>query len=135
MFFGEKLKELRLDKAKKGLREFANEIGMTPKELSDIERGHEESPNDTQWIWDIVYALCIQSDMSAQIELINLWKEPFTMKYMEEEMPRMPFHPHDKDGDCLSADKVDELTLWLNDQAVEHNKKARKYNEEHGKNK
>ena len=48
MFFGKKLKELRLNKAKVGLRKFADQIGMSPSELSDIEYGYVSPPSCTK---------------------------------------------------------------------------------------
>ena len=129
MLFGEKLKELRLNRAKMGLREFANHIDIKPSELSDLERGHAKPPDDDKWYWKIVYALGIQSDLPEQMVFKKLWKKPFVMQYMTEGLPKIPFPPHDKDGNYVPVDKVIGLSQWLNDEAVEHNKKARKYNE------
>ena len=129
MLFGEKFKELRVYRACMGLRQFANEIGVKPSELSDLERGHMKPPDDDEWYWKMVYALCIQSDLSQQMVFKKLWKEPFVMQYMAEGLPAIPFPPHREDGSTLEEDEVQSLAQWLNDEAVEHNKKARKYNE------
>jgi len=127
MFFGQLLKDLRLHKAGMGLRKFADTIKMPPSELSDIEQGYAPPSDDMEWFWAIVYALGLDSDAMMQLQLRRLIEEPFVMQKMPENvLPSVLIH--NAEGVPLSVEKRKELAEWLNQRAVEHNKKADEYN-------
>ena len=127
MHFGEKLKELRLNKAEMGLRNFAIEIGIKPSELSDIERGLVEPPSEDVF-WKMVEALGITESMEV-VEFAEAYRKPFVMQKMPEY--GIPAFVCTTDGKPMPADKIEELSNWLNEKAAEHNKKADEYNKRH----
>jgi transcriptional regulator with XRE-family HTH domain len=126
MYFGKRLKELRLNRAKKGLREFSDEMGMRPSEYSDIERGYKEPPKDSEWIFKVISALGVQEELTTQVELLNSWHEPFVMQKMPEYF--MPSFVCTSSGVPLSEEKMTEFIDWMGEKVKEHNKKADEYN-------
>ncbi len=129
MFFGKKIKELRLKYSEIGLRKFANKIDMKPSELSNIERGFTKPPQDIEWMWKIIYALGLEGDVAVQLEFINMFKESFVMQEMEEDV--IPAFVCTTTGKPIEEEKFEELCEWINIKAKEHNQKAREYNKEH----
>ena len=129
MFFGKKLRELRL-KSMKGLRNFSIEVGVTPSFLSDIERGHQK-------LEDLDRYDAIKEQFSEKVteediaELDELFKAPFIMQMMPENFMPSPL-THKSDGTRLSAEEFTGLINYVNDITTEHNKKAEAYNKTHG---
>ena len=129
MFFGKKLKELRLKHSKKGLRNFALEIEIKPTELSNIELGYNKPPDDTYLLHKIITAFNISSHHKDWLELMILYRRPFVMQLMDENMMPSPL-THKSDGTPLTKSEFISLAEHVNNIAKEHNKKAREHNEE-----
>ena len=129
MFFGKKLKELRLKHAKMGIHNFNKAMGtsLNVKELYDIEQGYAEKPDTTRFSQQIKYALGLTCDHPDWIELVKLSKEPFVMQKMPEGIIPSPL-THKNDGNQLTKEELISLTDYVNNIAIEHNKKADEYN-------
>jgi len=84
MFFGKKLKELRLNNVRMGLRKFASTIGITARELSEIERGLVPPPEDEDFINIIVHSLQISRRSKDCVELYDLYKSKFVKQEESE---------------------------------------------------
>jgi transcriptional regulator with XRE-family HTH domain len=132
-FFGKKLKEFRLKYGKIGLRNFAKKIGLNPSELSEIERGMTPPPSCDLWLHNIVEAIGLKQDSSESKELYNSWKQQFVMQEISDDVVISPF-VHKKDGIPLTEEEYKKVNKYINDIGRKHNKKAREYNKEHGKN-
>ena len=127
MSFGKTLKKLRLEKAEMGMRNFAQAIEMDAKELGDIEHGYAPPPSE-EVFWRIVEALGITEDHSPElIELAEEYRKPFVMEKMPENI--IPGFVCTTDGKAPTKEKLTQLADWLNEKAVEHNKKADEYNQ------
>jgi len=150
MFFGQKLRELRLNShggQGKGIRSFAREIGMRPSKYSDMEEGYIPPPSDEdeagiELIGEIISALEINNNMPEQIEFFAALREPFIMQKMPE--CGFIFHATKITGDDevgeeitdhgdyktrpATSDECIEITDYINDRAKEHNQKADEYN-------
>ena len=126
MFFGEMIKDLRLSIAGVGLRKFAEIMDMDAAALSDIEHGYAPPPEDAEWFWKLVYALGIQSDIMAQLQLRRAIEGPFVMQRMPENI--IPLFACGADKRPITIEKYTEMCEWLNKKALEHNEKADAYN-------
>lgn len=127
MFFGEKLKELRLKYAKKGMRSFSMEMGMKPSEYSAIERGFTPPPKEEEWLHQVTEALELPEFSGDEMALYICWNKPFVMQLMDEDI--VICHALMTDDTSADAKKLGEVTEYMQNIAKEHNKKARKYNE------
>ena len=125
MFFGEKLKELRLKDPSMSLRDLSIAMDMMPSVLSKIEHGYMEPPQDPQWLYKLVDVLGLEARSSEEMQLFSFWTDPFVMQEMPEFCPAVVCT---EDGNPLSKEKMIEFVEWMNDRAKEHNKKAREYN-------
>ena len=126
MFFGKKLKELRLKHAEMGLRKFSDELGISASELSNIERGLSPHPKEEYWLYKIMDILKMPQYSEDEIELCRLWDEPFVMQFMDEDI--FIVHGLMADGSSATPEKLGEVSEWMQNKAKEHNEKARKYN-------
>jgi hypothetical protein len=127
MFFGQKLKELRLKYAKMGMRNFSIEMGMGGAEYHALERGFTPPPKDKEWMHNLLEKLQIPPWSEDEMGLYICWKKPFVMQLMDEDV--FITHALMTDGSSGSLKKLKEVSDWMRDIAVEHNKKAREYNE------
>jgi len=143
MFFGEKLKELRLKFAKQGGRNFAKTLGMCPSEYYRIEHGYEP-PKDALWLYIVIENLGIGFESEEEKELTRLWNEPFVMQKMSEcgrivhatkkinpDLNEEDFESIEdmiKNTRPATSDECLEITEYINNIAREHNKKADEYN-------
>jgi len=127
MFFGKKVKELRLKYAKKGLRQFSIDMGMKPSEYFNIEKGYSPPPEDDAWLHKLCKNLEIPSHSEDELDLYAEWTKPFTMRFMDEEA--FAVHGLMTDGTSADVNKLQELSEYMQDIAKEHNKKAKEYNE------
>ena len=129
MFFGKKLKELRL-KSRKGLRNFSIEIGVDPSFLSEIERGLQKLEDFERYdaIKEQFNEKVTEEDIAA---LDELFQAPFIMQRMTEGIMISPL-THKSDGTRLTKEEFTNLANHVNDIAIEHNKKADAYNKAHG---
>ena len=129
MFFGKKLKELRLEYAKEGLRKFPDKIYMCPSEYSKMERGLIPPPKCKKWIFEIITALNLGPENKEALELYDLWSEPFVMQKMNENFVCSPF-THKSDGTPLTAEEFIGFNEHINSIGRNHNKVAEEYNKE-----
>ena len=127
MIFGKRLKELRLTKARIGLRRFAEKISMQPSTLSEIERGLIPPPKCRKWINHLSDLLGLTPNSKEETELYELWSQPFVMQELPENMLPSPL-THKSDGTLMSTDELIDLTNSINSRAKEHNKRAKEYN-------
>jgi hypothetical protein len=127
MFFGKKLKELRIDKAKMGTHKFAEKVDMSPLDLNHIEHGYMEYPKEKEWVFKICSALEFSEYDAEEIELLRLWDQPFIMQEMEEGGFPGPL-AHKSNGERLTEKEFIKLHEHIQNYKKEHNKKARKYN-------
>ena len=130
MFFGEKLREFRLNYAKMGLHKFAQKIGMSVSELSNIERGIHPPPKCKKWIHNMSIKLGLEFNSLEDLELYYLWSEPFVMQKMDEDIMISPL-THKSDGTQLTGDEFVALHEHINSISKKHNKIADDYNREH----
>jgi hypothetical protein len=130
VFFGKKLKELRLEHGKMGLHFFAEEIQMDVLLYSNIERGLVPPPPCKKWIYEMIGFLNLEQDSKEALELYKLWAEPFVMQKMHTNVVCSPF-THKTDGTPLTAEEYLGLNKHINDIGEKHNKNADRYNEEH----
>jgi len=130
MFFGKKLKELRLKHAQEGLRRFSDTAGLCPSEYSKIERGLIPPPSCKVWIYGMIEILNLEQDSKEALELYELWAEPFVMQKMRTDVVCSPL-THKTDGTPLTEDEFVGLNEHINSIGRKHNKNADKYNEEH----
>jgi len=128
VFFGKKLKELRLKYAKKGLRNFSMEMDMSPSEYSNLERGLAPPSKDKEWIHKLLEKLQIPPFSEDEMALYIEWNKPFVMRLMDEDI--FIGHALKTDGTSADAKKLVEVSEYMQNIAIEHNKKAKKYNEE-----
>ena len=127
MTFGEKLKELRLNKAHMGLRKFATEAEIRASDLSDIERGRVQPPQFYTWINKIRIALNLKEDSKEYLELHEAWLEQFVMKKMENKC--FPLFACTSDGKPAKPEKLIKFAEHMKEIAEEHNRKADEYND------
>ena len=127
MFFGQKLKELRLKYVKMGMRNFSMEMEMSASEYYAMERGFTPPPKDEEWLHKLTEKLQVPSLSGDEMALYICWNKPFVMQLMDEDI----FITHALMTDGTSADlkKLGELSEWMRAKAVKYNKKAREYNE------
>ena len=125
MFFGKKVKELRLKYANKGLRNFSIDMGMSGVEYSNMERGLTSPPTEEKWIHTLCEKLKVPSKEKA--ELYIEWNKPFVMQLMDESV--FIVHALMEDGTSADAQKLHEVSEYMRNISIEHNKKAREYNE------
>lgn len=125
MFFGKKLKELRIRDPYRNIRDVAKPLNMKPSEYSSLEHGYISPPEDGDWFWKLVYAIGVGDNIAAQLALRSQMLEPFVMQEMPEFFPAIVCT---NDGNPLSEEKMTEFVEWMNERAEEHNKKARKHN-------
>ena len=130
MFFGKKLKELRLKRAGMGLHKFAEAVDMSPLDLSHIEHGYTEYPREKEWLFKILSLLRVDDYDHDCLELSSLWVKPFVMQKMSENVVPSPFTSK-VDGTLLTIEELEKLCLFLQNNAKEHNKKADEYNKTH----
>ena len=128
MFFGKKLKELRLKYASMGLHNFANKMEMSVLLYSEIERGLVPPPPSKKWIGDIMVSLNMEFGCLDAVELYDLWEKPFVMQKMNENVVCSPL-THKSDGTLLNKEEFKSLHDHINDVAKKHNKMADEYNE------
>lgn len=135
MFFGKKLRELRL-KYKRGLRLFAKDLKMRPSKLSNIEHGYISPWGDPLFLSKISAACgpkIIDEDCS---ELRKLFYAHFVMQKMPEfgQLVHATKRVGEDDYDTRPAtgEECVELSEWFNSMVEEHNTKADAYNKEHG---
>ena len=134
MFFGKKLKELRLKRVGMGCHKFAKVIEMSPLDLNHIEHGYQEYPREKEWLFKIQSMLRFDDYDSDCLELASLWLKPFVMQKMNEDVFPSPFTSK-ADGTRLTTEELEKLCLFLQNHAKEHNKKADEYNKTHGSEK
>jgi len=130
MFFGKKLKELRLEYAKMGLHKFSNHVNMSASQYSQIERGLVPPPPCKKWISGIIDSFNIEHNSLEALELYNLWGEPFVMQKMEVDVIVSPL-THKTDGTKLTTEEYLNLNEYINSIGKKHNKIAKEYNKEH----
>jgi hypothetical protein len=133
MFFGKKLRELRLKHAKQGIHNFHKSMNtsMEIKELFDIEHGYAKPPDDIMFLQQVIMALGIPAQHDDWLELMKLYKEPFVMQKMPEGIIASPL-VHKTDGTRLTEQEYIHLNEYINNHSREHNLKADAYNKEHG---
>jgi hypothetical protein len=127
MYFGKKLKELRIREPYASMRDVAKALDMKPSEYSRLEHAYAAPPEDAEWFWKLVYSIGVGDDIEAQLTLRSLLLEPFVMQEMPEFIPAFVCTT---DGNPLSKDKMTEFVEWMNDKVEEHNKEAKEYNEQ-----
>ncbi len=146
MYFGKKLKEIRLKHADMGLRKFSKEIGIKASDLSNIECGYAPYPNDE--IFEKMHCVC-KADIDLAFflvflddwsELVILRKQPFIMQKMEEgiifhatkriQPVEESYTSEEDDYNTRPATGKEciEITEFINNHVREHNKKADEYN-------
>lgn len=133
MFFGKKLRELRIHK-KMGIHKFKDAMGTTfnVSELYDIEMGYAPSPDCGRFMAQIKKALEMGDEEPDWVELLNLrYHQPFVMQRMAEGMIPSPL-THKSDGTYLTEEEHTGLADYINNIAIEHNKKADAYNTANG---
>jgi len=128
MFFGKKLRKLRLDK-KIGLRKMSEQLAMKPSEYCDIEHGYVEPPS-IEVLSDIYLILDLISTDEGYDELLQLHKQPFVMQKMP--VGGIPVFPITTDGKSLSDEGMKDLHNYIQTYMEDHNDKADAYNKEHG---
>lgn len=144
MFFGKKLKELRL-KANMGLRKFSETMDIKASKLSNIERGYEHL-GSTFLLSKIIVTLAEELSAEEVEVLANLYEEPFVMQKMEfggfiphatkRLQPNEEGYTNEEDPYNTRPATVEELasmTEWFNNIVEEHNAKADIYNKENGR--
>jgi hypothetical protein len=127
MFFGKKLREIRINIKKVGIGKFAKEIGMDPSDYSDIEQGYVPPPSTEEWIENILMALVGEGNMKSRAELYYFWKEPFKMQKMPENFLPGIFLHH-SDGSQPTREQLEKFIEFLEKRTREHNQKADEYN-------
>ncbi len=126
MFFGEKMRELRLENAKQGLHNFATTMNMSPLDYYNIESGYAP-PMDSLWLHDLILKLNISFGSEDAVELTCFYNEPFVMQKMSTGGKISPL-THTTKGERLSPDKLQSLQEHLDDIVTDHNEKADEYN-------
>ena len=132
MFFGKKLKELRLKHARMGLHNFHKAMGttLTVIDLFNIEHGYAPPPDCGRFMAQIHAALNIPSDHEDWIELRDLrYNEPFVMQEMDEEVSVR--HALMSDGSSADLKTLKKVSNHIRNVAKKHNKKAEEYNKSH----
>lgn len=112
MFFGEKLKELRLKHARLGSHKFADKIQMSARFYSEMERGFIPPPCKN-WIYGLLTDLNLECGSTEAIELHDLWAEPFVMQKMDEDVA-VSLLTHKSDGTPLTIDEHISLNEHIN---------------------
>jgi predicted transcriptional regulator len=78
MFFGQKLKELRLKYLQIEKEDFAKKIGMDFLDYCHVENGFLEPPEEFSWIKTIIEKLNLKRE--DEMQLLDLWSKPFIMQ-------------------------------------------------------
>lgn len=134
MFFGKKLKEVRLD-AKMGLRKISEKMDMLASAWCDIERGYAKHPSHIK-LFLATFKNAVEEttgeDLSFEVfkELYELALEPFVMQKMP--LGGMPVFPCTTDGKPMTDEKMRDFCEYMKTYFEEHNAKADAYNKEHG---
>jgi len=130
IFFGKKLKELRLKHAEMGLHNFHKAMGTTLKvsDLFDIEHGYALPPDCGRFMAQIIKVLDIPIDHEDWVELEKLKIKPFIMQKKNENVV-LSLLTHKSDGSRLTEEEFKNLHDHINNIAKEHNKKADEYND------
>ena len=110
MYFGKYLKELRLSKGY-GMSRFARLMGILPSELSNIERGRIQPPQDNNFINTIITKLSLLNN--EQLPLKNFWKKNNIVKSKKREIG-VPLFPITTDGRILSTKELISLKDHIN---------------------
>ena len=134
MFFGKKLRELRIHK-KMGIHKIKDAMGTTfnVSELYDIEMGYAPPPDCGRFMAQIKKALELGTNATDWLELLALRSnQPFVMQKMPEGRVASPL-THKTDGTYLTGEEHVSLNEYINNHAKEHNEKADAYNKEHGR--
>ncbi len=140
MFFGQKLKEIRLEQTRMGLRKFAKKLDIKPSEYYSIERGYSPPPADTGWFNSLCEKLDLFCDgykfnsppfidyLTEKMgkELLTEWRKPFVMQKMEE--GGFPVFPIMTDGHKPTNKELVDIHDHIKKLCEEHNKKADEYN-------
>lgn len=131
MFFGKKMKELRLKYAKAGIRRFKDKMNTTLKvsELFNIEHGYAPLPDCSKFMAQLNHALDINIDSKDWKELVRLALEPFIMQ-TKSKVIISPLN-YKSDGSPFTIIERVDLNDYLNCLVEEHNKKAEEYNKKH----
>lgn len=128
MFFGQKIKEIRLKDPYTSLREFSKEIGIKASELSKIEYGYSFLDINTL---ERILSKCVTTT-EDWVELVELYKKPFIMQEMDEDV--FITHATAADDHAVTGEELGHITTWFRERAKEHNKKAREFNGKRKKN-
>ena len=122
MFFGQKLKECRLEYANQGLRKWSHTMGMIPSDYHRLERGFDKPPEDPEWYLSLLENLKSSKDGEEigiekggedEQELFRLWKEPFVMQKMSTDVVVSPL-AHKSDGTRLTTEEYLGLNEHIN---------------------
>lgn len=145
MFFGQKLRELRLE-AKMGSRKIADKLDMKVSDYYNIENGYAK-PLDALWVHLLIEKLEIGFQSDEAKELVRLYNEPFVMQKMSE--CGGIAHASVRISEDETVDSIDDMvkrkraattdeligiTEHINKHVREHNEKADAYNKENGAN-
>lgn len=122
MFFGKKLKELRLKKDY-GLRKFAELLEVKPIVICDLECGYAEPPQEENWISDICIRLALDGD--DELALTELYHQPF---FMQKKPDFMPAFVTTVDGEPPKEKGLRPLCEAFKQDTDNHNKKADEFN-------
>lgn len=152
MFFGKKLREMRLE-ANMGLRKFADKIKMSPSEYSNMEHGYiappsawDGDPEEETFMYKLHMALGLGMEdggWEEMRELRGLYYAPFVMQKMSEcgiilhatrriQSGEEGFTSEEDDCNTRpsTGKECSELSEYINNIAKEHNKKADAYNKD-----
>ena len=125
MFFGYKLKEIRLKRGY-GLRVFADKMKMRCSTLSDIEHGYSPPPDNHEWILKVIEKLDLEQTDQEAVELGYSCSQHFIMQKMPEHI--IPVHARTTDGSRYTSKDLEKLRNFLDEITEQHNKKVDKYN-------
>jgi hypothetical protein len=131
MFFGKKLKDLRIRKM--GIHKFKEAMGTSfnVTELYEIEHGYAKPPESIMFLQQLILALDISPQSEDWLELIQLYRMPFVMQKMPTGLIPSPLTAK-TDGTQLNKNEFIDLCKYINSVSENHNIKADVYNKEHG---
>lgn len=129
MFFGQKLKEMRLKDPYVNARDFSKTMGIKPSELCNIEHGYSSPPSK-----DILEKILSKYAVTTEdwVGLVKSYKEPFIMQEMNEDA--FITHATAADDHAVTGEELGHITTWFRERAKEHNKKAKEFNGKKKKN-